>query len=383
MRIRFIAKNIPVPGKAGNPVVLDIAARLQDREHTIDLIYPKEWVPWVLRRHPKYRHLYGLGPWSSQGLFVRPWTYPRLPFPAHAYRLLGTYALPGWKRQDAYDLLHAHYLLPDGWLGVRLGQETGRPVVVTARSTDVKLLRKSGPESHTWRLARQVLSRVDTLLTLNGPVRDFFSRHFGVAAEILPHGISEDLIGPDIPAPKDIDVLTVGSAIPRKQVDWVIRAFREAPQADDKRLVVVGEGPSLVDWKKIAAGDSRIQFAGRLPHHAVMALMQRSKIFALPSYQETFGLVYLEAAAAGNALIGRAGEGVSGVFQPTDGMDFPVDYPGFRRVLHELFARPPWRAERARAAWQRVRQLTWPVITDQYETLYRGIVDSTNPVSRK
>lgn len=372
-KILFVAKNIPVPGKPSNRVVLDIAHRLQKRNHDISILFPKEWVPWFLRKHPKYAHLYGLRDWMDNDLPIHPLTYPRLPLPAHAFRLLGAprFPLHAWSNQEGpFRAVHAHYLLPDAWIALEVARGSRVPLVVTVRSSDIKLLRKVPGSSHTWRLAQKLLAKADRVTTLNGPARSYLREHFQVNALLLPHGIPEQLLEDPVPKEKDVDLIVVAQAIPRKQVDWVIRAFRSFSREASRRLVIIGDGPALAEWQNTAGGDDRIQFPGRLPHTETMQWLRRSAIFALPSYQETFGLVYLEAAAAGCALIGRAGEGVAGVFPEGEAILLPDSYESFERSVHQLLADAALRQKMGRAARARVESLTWPNILDRYEALY-------------
>lgn len=372
-KVLFVAKNIPVPGKPSNRVVLDIARRLQERDYDVSVLFPKEWVPWFLRKHPKYAHLYGLQDWMDDALSIHPLTYPRLPLPAHAFRLLGAprFPLHAWSNQEGpFRAVHAHYLLPDAWMALEAAQGSRVPLVVTVRSSDIKLLEKVPRRSHTWRLAKQLLAKADRVTTLNGPARNFLREEFQVDATLLPHGIPEQLLEVPIPKEKDIDLVVVAQAIPRKQVDWVIRAFRSFSEEASRKLVIIGDGPARPEWENTAGGDDRIQFSGRLPHAETMQWLRRSAIFALPSYQETFGLVYLEAAAAGCALIGRAGEGVSGVFPEGEAILLPDSYESFARSVHQLLADAALRQKMGQAARARVESLTWPKALDRYETLY-------------
>jgi len=374
-KVLFVAKNIPVPGKPSNRVVLDIAHRLQNRDYKVSVLFPKEWVPWFLRKHPKYTHLYGLEDWMDDDLLIHPLTYPRLPLPAHAFRLLGAprFPLHAWSNQEGpFRAVHAHYLLPDAWMALEAAQGSSVPLVVTVRSSDIKLLRKVPQTSHTWRLARQLLAKADRVTSLNGPVQDFLHEHFQIDATLLPHGIPEQLLADAVPIEKDIDLITVAQAVPRKQIDWVIRAFQSFQQGSDRQLVIIGEGPSLEEWEKMAGGDQRITFAGRLPHEETMQWLRRSAIFALPSYQETFGLVYLEAAAAGCALVGRAGEGVAGVFPEGEALFLPDSYESFEGSIHQLLADAALRQKMGQAARTRAESLTWSKILDRYETLYEA-----------
>lgn len=370
--ILFVAKNIPTPGKPSNRVVLDIAHHLQRRGHRVSLLFPKEWVPWFLRKHPKYAHLYGLRGWQDEGITIHPVTYPRLPLPAHAFRLLGSVRFSGVDRAS-FQVVHAHYLLPDAWIGLEAVRDSGIPLVVTVRSSDVKLLRRVSRNSHTWRLADRLLSHADLITSLNGPVRRYIESNFPVQVTLIPHGIPDHLLDEAPPTEKDVDVVVVAQAIPRKQVDWVIRAFRSFPNGEGRTLVIIGDGPALPEWQHLAAGDDRITFPGRLDHGETMRWLRRSAIFALPSYQETFGLVYLEAAAAGCALVGRAGEGVAGVFPEGEAIVLPGSYESFERSVHQLLADAALRQKMGARARQEVGQLTWSKVLDRYESLYQGL----------
>ena len=52
-----------------------------------------------------------------------------------------------------------------------------------------------------------------------------------------------------------------------------------------------------------------VHFLGRVPHERVLNLMARADLFALPSWDEAFGLVYTEAMAQGTPVIAGRGEG--------------------------------------------------------------------------
>ena len=78
---------------------------------------------------------------------------------------------------------------------------------------------------------------------------------------------------------------------------WAIRAA----QRSGKNLVIVGEGPDLKFLKKIAKGDSRIQFLGFISDDEVKALYTAAKVLLFCGIED-FGLVPLEAMAAGTLV---------------------------------------------------------------------------------
>lgn len=108
-------------------------------------------------------------------------------------------------------------------------------------------------------------------------------------------------------------VLTCAQLIKRKNVDKVITECSKA----DVNLTVVGDGKELDNLKKLAdkIGYKNICFTGHLAHQRVLELMRDYDIFALPSVNETFGMVYLEAMASGCITVCTEGDGVDGIIK--------------------------------------------------------------------
>jgi glycosyltransferase involved in cell wall biosynthesis len=93
--------------------------------------------------------------------------------------------------------------------------------------------------------------------------------------------------------------------VPYKRVELVVDAFRRMP---DRRLVVTGDGPSEALARAAAAGAPNIEFQGRVPQAALIALTQTARA-VLAAAEEDFGIAMVEAQACGTPLIayGRGG----------------------------------------------------------------------------
>ncbi|MDX1567726.1 MAG: glycosyltransferase family 4 protein, partial [Longimicrobiales bacterium] len=108
-------------------------------------------------------------------------------------------------------------------------------------------------------------------------------------------------------------ILTVGHQYPRKNTRTLIRAFSKVAQhVPDARLRVVGGGPELPGLKRQAATsglEDRVELLGALPRtEDVRREYFRADCFCLPTLQEGFGIVFLEAMSAGLPVVaGRAG----------------------------------------------------------------------------
>ena len=95
----------------------------------------------------------------------------------------------------------------------------------------------------------------------------------------------------------DFVVLYMGRMFDRqKNVSTLIRAFRGIG-GKNLKLLLVGDGPSLRDYKRLAHGDSRIIFGGSARDEDISSIYNLSSLFALPSFWEGFSLTILEAAA--------------------------------------------------------------------------------------
>lgn len=104
-------------------------------------------------------------------------------------------------------------------------------------------------------------------------------------------------------------VLTCANLIKRKNVDQLILALKDT----DFKLKIIGDGAELSTLQ--AMKTDNVEFLGRLPHEQVLKEMQKANIFVLPSVNETFGMVYLEAMAAGCITVCTKGDGVDGIIQ--------------------------------------------------------------------
>jgi glycosyltransferase involved in cell wall biosynthesis len=264
--------------------------------------------------------------------------------------------------------------MPDGYLAWLFSMRYQIPYIVTFRNADVKFLRNLDPRSPDMKKAKLVASNAARILTLNKAYKDYVDDLFGVDSLIIPHGIKEEIFTDDQKKKSEKTVIgVVAKAIKRKNIDWVINAIKTYNGQRDILLNIIGDGPLLDDLKKLAEGDDRIHFKGKLAIEDVLEISREGDIFALPSADETFGMVYLEAAANHNAMIGLQNEGVWGVFEDGKEMLFSKDESDFQQLLHGLIDNKTQQNTLAENAFAKAQQLTWPVITKKYEDLYTEV----------
>jgi glycosyltransferase involved in cell wall biosynthesis len=164
------------------------------------------------------------------------------------------------------------------------------------------------------RLERLNARRAPRVLSTSRYCCERIEAHYGVPAErlrLVPEGIDVGLWNPsdgDAAAREPHTVLCVARQYPRKRVADLITAFqtvhRRLPSA---RLVVIGDGPehgALQELVRRLELGAVVQLLGALPDDSqVRDWYRRSAVFCLPSIQEGFGIVFLEAMASGLPVV--------------------------------------------------------------------------------
>lgn len=257
-------------------------------------------------------------------------------------------------RRDGFelDLIDAHYLYPDGVAAVRLARSQARPVVLTARGSDLTYWPDHSVPRH---LIRWAVTRADALIAVSSELADRLVS-LGAAPDrvrVLRNGVDLNLFRPiertSARAALGYDgptLLSVGHLISRKGHDRVIAALKELPQAS---LIVVGEGPLRADLEALAkhlgvAG--RVRFLGALPHALLPDLYGAADVLVLASSREGWANVLLEAMACGTPVVASPIPGNMDVVRSPDaGLIAPTNTAaGIAEAICALLDRPPCRS---------------------------------------
>jgi glycosyltransferase involved in cell wall biosynthesis len=136
-------------------------------------------------------------------------------------------------------------------------------------------------------------------------------------------------------------------------------------------LRIVGTGPEREHLEHLAgelAIADRVQFLDQLSFQALAAEYRNATVFALPTLQEGFGIVFLEAMASSLPIVaGRAAavpeivdEGVNGFLVDPD------DHVTLAQTLARLLEKPETRQAMGSAGFDRVRQYDSPIVARRF-----------------
>ncbi len=153
---------------------------------------------------------------------------------------------------------------------------------------------------------------------------------------ILPNAIDPERFARAEPIPTaQPTVLFVGRIEHRKGLETLLRAFRELP--GDFRLRIVGEGPDTAVLRRRFADDHRLEWLGRLPDDQLTRYLAAAEVLVAPSLGgESFGVVLLEAMAAGVAVLASDLPGYRTAAENAAAWFPPGDATALRRELATL-----------------------------------------------
>ena len=214
------------------------------------------------------------------------------------------------KTVQNFDVIDAHYFYPDGVAAVLLGQWLDRPVMITARGTDVNLIPR-------FRVPRMWIlwaaAKCAGIITVSDALK-LRLLDLGVdpsKVTTLRNGVDLELFCPlkgrtTIRSDLGIDgftLLSVGHLIERKGHHLIIEALCSLP---DVSLVIVGSGHMLDELQSLArlAGvDARVRFAGALGQEELLLYYNAADALVLASSREGMANVLLESIACGTPAV--------------------------------------------------------------------------------
>ncbi|MDQ2586138.1 glycosyltransferase family 4 protein [Saccharothrix yanglingensis] len=319
----------------------------------------------------------------------------------HAMTRAGLALLRGWRP----DVVHAH-----DWLvthaAVALSEASGAPLVATVHATEAG--RHSGWLSQV--LNQQVHSiewwlanRADALITCSAAMRAEVAHLFEV--ERSPITVLHNGIEPRRWRVRAADVaearaehsptgapllLFFGRLEWEKGVQDLIAALPRVRRAHPgTRLVVAGTGTHR-DWLVEQARKHKVRravdFVGHLPDRSLAAVLAAADAVVLPSRYEPFGIVALEAAAAGAPLVASTAGGLGEVvLDGRTGLSFPPgDVDALTAAVRAVLDDPSAAARRARAAKARLTtDFDWNRIAADTADVYRSAaVRAREPLGR-
>lgn len=277
------------------------------------------------------------------------------------------------------DLIHVQCVSSNGWYASRVAAQTGVPLVVTAQgelTMDAGGLYQKSPLYN--RLLRSVIGRAQGVTGCSAStLRDlevFFGQPFGPRGAVVYNGVGLEAFesGPRWVHPVPY-FLGIGRMVPQKGFAELVKAYA-ASGVTDADLILAGDGPEmerLCTLRENLGLRGRVHYVGRAGRRAVHSLMRGAIGVVVPSLVEPFGIVSLEAMAAGKALLASDTGGIPEVVP--NGLGVRLVPPG---NVEELARGMQWLrggtgGDCSEGLRRHAMRFAWPRIAERYLSVYR------------
>ena len=315
-------------------------------------------------------------------------------FFAYPFLRLQLYALHS---AQSFDLVHAHYASPCGVVALLAQHWMKLPVVLSVHGADVTYTAKQNLLSAA--IIRWVFRNVDMILTNSSWTAQQIA-HFGGE----PEKVQVVRYGGDTEETQDarleknqaaetsqrhdianyagmVTLLSVGYLIEGKGHAYVLHALRVlVDQGYRVRYIIVGDGPKSGQLQCLARElglADIVSFEGYKSHSEVWPYYADCDVFVLPSWDEAFGIVYIEALGLGKPVIGCEGEGGPEDLKVLgDCLELvrPRNVESLVNALKRLIDSPERRARMGRIGSEIVRKyFTWKSNATTTYAIYRQV----------
>lgn len=282
------------------------------------------------------------------------------------------------------DVIHAHTIGFDSNIGAWLKKRLNRSLVVTTHGSDTSIPLAKGKKEFLKRCCDQADRVVAVSSVLANKLKQ--CKTTTPICSIL-NGFNVQYMPTDYQK-KALSFIQVGHLIPQKKVDVTIRAFaqiRERYPVATLRIIGSGSERGALESLCHELGiDDSVCFMGQVPNQVVMEEMAKAQFFVMPSVCEGFGIVYIEAMAAGCITIGTEGEGISELIESgKNGFLVPPDDPNAivlavnNCLLHSIES-----GELISQGMKAAKSLCWEKNAQQYIALFRRYLNHAKMVNK-
>jgi glycosyltransferase involved in cell wall biosynthesis len=290
-------------------------------------------------------------------------------------------------RRNRFDVIHAHWLFPQGFLAVIAARLAGGHARVLTTSHGADLYGLNHP---LFRWLKKFTATSSAALTVVSRSMKRTLKGYGVEPEridVLPMGV--DLTQVFVPGPEESlntkSLLFVGRLVEKKGVEYLIRAMAQVHKKHpDAVLTCIGSGPLENELKALVGAlglTGVVSFPGSVENSQLPSYYQKHAIVVFPSVvaetgdQEGFGLVLVEALGCGCAVVATDLPAMQDIIDAESAVIVAQKNPAqLADAIVRLLDAPGYRRKLAAAGRDHVvRHYDWNIIGEKYADIIRRL----------
>lgn len=368
MRVLLVSHLYPTPNDtvSGSFVHSQVKALIKQGCH-VTVVAPTPWAPFPLNRLSKKWRKYSQIPKNAtlDGVDI---IYPRIirtpqakffQYAGELYYHALKKLITSLHKENNFDLIHAQVGYPDGYAAAKLAKQLNLPLVVTCHGQELQIIVNKSPKLK--QLTIESLKSAERVIVTGPKLHKLATQHNLTNLTIIPNGLDKQtqtetkthpLIQENTLPPQPSTILSVANLLEQKGIQHVIQALKHI-KPQDLLYLVVGDGPYMSTLQALAKEQGladKVFFAGQIPHSQIYDWYSKADLFIMPSRDEAFGMVYLEAMQAGLPIIGCQGEGIMPqIEEAIAGIAVPFNNPqSIKEAIEEVKANPAKYKENAK-----------------------------------
>jgi len=281
--------------------------------------------------------------------------------------------------RERFDVLHFHEPFVPFLSLVLLNQ---------SRSVNIGTFHAYGGWSPAYQFGKRVMrpyaERLHGRIAVSAAARHFIDRYFPGDYKVIPNGVDIDRFQKAVPLTRWQDgtpnILFVGRFEPRKGLLDLLKAYRLLRRTGvEARLLLVGGGPQEREARRYVATRNLqgVHFLGRVSDDERNQLFRTADVYCSPATgRESFGIVLLEAMAAGAPIVASDIHGYKGVVRR--GREAllvpPKDHKELALALGRLVEDKALAAAMSEAGPARAEEFSWPRVTAKVDDYYGFVI---------
>jgi len=287
-----------------------------------------------------------------------------------------------------FDIIHSHVSLPDGWAGMEIAKKYKKPLFITVHGQDFqKTIFKNNKCKEN---IKKAISFANKLIVVSSKLKKMAEDNLKINSDriiVIPNGINQkDIISRT--GNKIVEryknkkiILSVSHLIKTKGIDFNLKAIAKLKGKYEYLLyLIIGEGIERDNLETLSFNlglENIVEFLGQVTHKNVMEYISICDIFSLPSWEEGFGIVYLEAMSQGKPVIACKDQGIADIVKDreTGLLVKPKDVSSLVNVIDYLLSNK----ENAKAIGDKAKKLvlenyTWEKNAQKTIEIYKGVI---------
>ena len=326
----------------------------------VQVVSPVPWTPFPINYLSSKWKKYSTVPERTVYEGISIW-YPRyVTFPrAWFFALSGQRMYLGIKdviaktyKEFQFNLIHAHVALPDGYAGMKVAQKYKKPLIVNIHGQDFQ--QTIFKNNKCKKNIEKIINFSEKTIVVSKKLNKIGENNLQISSnkiKVVSNGINRNDI--HTKTNKNFQeykgkkiILSVSHLIKTKGIDLNLNAISKLKSKYSNIIyLIIGKGKEKKNLEELVNKfnlQNMVKFIGEVSHHKVMEYMAVTDIFSLPSWNEAFGVVYIEAMAQGKPVIGCQGEGIEDFVEDgnTGLLVKPKDVDSLVKALDFLLSHP-------------------------------------------